>query len=137
MRDIDEIIIHCSATYPEMNIGVKEIRQWHLAKGWDDIGYHYVITREGVVQNGRDESVKGAHAKGHNANSIGVCLVGGLAKEGNQPCNFTRKQWDMLEWLVFTVLKSRYPAADIIGHNDISEKTCPTFDVKAWAKEHL
>lgn len=118
-----------------MNIGVKEIRQWHLERGWDNIGYHYVITRDGVVQNGRDEATVGAHARGHNQKSIGVCMVGGLARDGKQACNFTAKQWDALEWLTFTILRNRYPQAEIIGHNEISEKDCPTFDVQAWAKE--
>lgn len=131
MRTIDTIIIHCTATYPDMNIGASEIDQWHRDRGFDMIGYHYVIKRNGEIESGRDESVAGAHARGYNSDSIGVALVGGLAKDGNQPCNFTAAQWASLDTLVKD-LCDRHDIKEVIGHNDVSEKTCPTFDVKAW-----
>lgn len=144
MREIKQIIVHCSDTYADMDIGAGEIRQWHIDRGWSDIGYNYVINRAGTLQLGRDpdgdgnvDEEVGAHALGYNESSIGICMVGGKAHPGEEPCNFTSKQWDTLNWLVFTKLKNRYPSAEIIGHNDVSDKTCPTFNVKAWASERL
>jgi N-acetylmuramoyl-L-alanine amidase len=127
MRDIKKIIIHCADTYAEMDIGVAEIRRWHIDRGWADIGYHFVIRRNGDIEKGRDEETPGAHVKGHNHDSIGVCLVG-----GKPFCNFTRAQWHALESLVME-LKGRYPLAAVSGHRDHDpSKTCPTFDVRAW-----
>ncbi len=78
MREINEIIVHCSATPESMDIGVKEIRDWHVNDNkWDDIGYHFVIRRDGTIECGRSIDKAGAHCKGHNAHSIGMCLVGG------------------------------------------------------------
>jgi hypothetical protein len=133
MRIINQIIIHCSDTPAGMDIGAAEIREWHTAlppkgNGWADIGYHYVIRRSGVIEPGRPEEVVGAHVAGHNANSIGVCLVGG----GQGVCNFTWQQWGVLRELI-TQLLSRYPAAEVFGHRDFtSAKACPTFDARAW-----
>lgn len=135
MREINSIIVHCSYTYPEMDIGAEEIRRWHVdGNKWVDIGYHYVIRRNGVIEPGRDLSRAGAHTRGHNADSVGICLVGGKARGKAQQCNFTPQQWGALENLV-TDLKREYPAALIRGHNDYTaSKTCPTFDAKAWGE---
>ena len=132
MRNINKVIVHCSDTYPDMDIGAEDIRLWHVEeRGWDDIGYHYVIRRCGRVEKGREESVSGAHAKGHNENSIGVCMVGGKAQGPVHPVNFTRSQWRALDALV-TRLQNDYPGIDVIGHSDVSKKPCPMFDVKEW-----
>ena len=72
----DFLVVHCSATRPEMDVGVEDIRRWHLAKGWSDIGYHYVITRNGTPQTGRPEGEIGAHVHGYNARSVGINLSG-------------------------------------------------------------
>ena len=131
MRDIDTIIIHCSATPPKMDIGASTIDQWHRGRGWDAIGYHYVIRRDGKLEHGRPIQKQGAHAKGHNANSIGICMVGGV-KAGDTDTaedNFTAAQWVALEWLV-SVLEGFEPK--IIGHNEVSEKACPSFNVQEW-----
>jgi N-acetylmuramoyl-L-alanine amidase len=140
-RVISQIIVHCAYTPPSMDIGAKEIRAWHVdGNGWLDIGYHYVIRRGGQVEPGRDldgdgdviEEV-GAHARGFNANSIGICLVGGKAEGADRPdCNFTTAQWDALDKLVRT-LTQRFSGVAVIGHRDVDpNKDCPTFDVKAW-----
>lgn len=127
MREIDKIIIHCAYTPPSMDIGAAEIRQWHLARGWSDIGYHYVIRRNGEIEAGRALQTIGAHAKGYNRHSIGVCLVG-----GKPDCNFTADQWESLHSLA-NELTAMHPGADLIGHNEVSPKSCPQFDVRAWA----
>jgi len=134
MREISLIIIHCSATPPTMDIGADEIRKWHTGKGWSDIGYHYVIRRDGVCEDGRAEKRAGAHVKGFNSNSIGVCMIGGVDAEGNSESNFTAIQWDVLEPLI-CILSERYPDARITGHNDPefnSGKDCPCFNVAEW-----
>ena len=84
-RKINEIIVHCSATPEGKDYSVDTIRQWHLQRGFSDIGYHYVIYRDGSIHTGRYESIIGAHCAGHNANSIGVCYIGGCASDGKTP----------------------------------------------------
>lgn len=116
-----------------MDISADTIRQWHLDKGWSDIGYHYVITRSGDIQAGREESLIGAHARGVNANSVGVCLVGGVDANSKTraDCNFAHQQWAALKCLVHDLLQ-KYPNAKVAGHRDFARKACPTFDVEAW-----
>lgn len=131
MRKIDTIIIHCAATKPSMDIGAKEIDGWHRAKGYFGIGYHYVIRRNGEVELGRPLEQAGAHAKDHNATSIGICLVGGIDDRGKPECNFTPEQWAELAKLV-TDLQGRFGALKVIGHNEVAAKACPSFNVQKW-----
>jgi N-acetylmuramoyl-L-alanine amidase len=137
MRAINDIIIHCAYTKPSMDIGVAEIRAWHLDRGWRDIGYTYVIRRNGLVEKGRDldndgdvDEEIGAHALGHNAHSLGICLVGGMSDEGVPDSNFTLNQLVSLKNLVET-LQDRYPDTELHGHRDYSSKACPCFDANA------
>ena len=130
-RPVDKLIIHCSATPPNMDIGVKEIRKWHKDKGWSDIGYHWVIPRDGVIEEGRPINIIGAHVKGHNTGSLGVCMVGGVDKDMNPEDNFTKKQWHSLELLVRGI-KAILTTITIHGHNEFSNKACPSFSVKNW-----
>lgn len=132
-RAITEIIIHCSATPPEMDIGRKEIDLWHRKRGWLMIGYHRVIRRDGTIEVGRKIEMAGAHARGHNKQSIGICLVGGVNGNGKPDDNFEREQRAALFNLVGE-LHGRWPEARILGHNEISHKACPSFDVQAWLK---
>ena len=85
MREINKIIIHCSATREGENFEVAEIRKWHLARGFNDIGYHFYIDLYGEIHKGRDISKIGAHCKGHNRNSIGICYCGGVEADGKTP----------------------------------------------------
>lgn len=130
-ENIRYIIIHCAATKPSQDIGAAEIRRWHRKQGWKDIGYHHVIRRDGTVEPGRPEDRAGAHAKGYNSVSIGVCLVGGLDEAGRPEPTYTPEQWHSLAALT-RELHSRYPDAEIIGHNNVAAKDCPCFDVRAW-----
>lgn len=139
MRPIDKIIIHCSDTPSNMDIGVVEIRRWHTdpeprGNGWSDIGYHYVIRRDGTVELGRPELVAGAHTRGQNKHSIGICVVGGRGKGGVAETNFTHQQWSALRKLVAR-LTQKYPDAEVYGHNDFSSKACPTFNAQEWWDE--
>ena len=133
MRKINKIIIHCSATRPSTDIGVAEIRNWHVNdNGWSDIGYHYVIRRDGTLEPGRPITSPGAHTVGHNADSIGICLIGGVAADGRTPeNNFTPAQWDALE-RVIVGLQQKYPNTAMHGHNEFAAKACPSFDVFEW-----
>ena len=135
MREIKRIIIHCSATKPSMDVCAEDIKQWHIGKGWVDIGYHYVIKRDGTLEQGRDRRTAGAHAKGHNFSSAGVCLVGGIDEEKNADDNFTLKQYNTLIQLI-SFLKMTFPIEEVLGHRDLPDvnKSCPCFDVRAWLK---
>lgn len=137
MRKIDKIVIHCAYTPPSMDIGLAEIDRWHKDRGWWGIGYHFVIRRDGKLEKGRPLEMVGAHARGHNRTSIGICLVGGKAQSknggGRAQCNFTSAQWRELDALVTMLMNQHHVAIEgVIGHNDVSPKMCPTFDVKAW-----
>lgn len=134
MRKINLIVIHCAATKPNQDIGRAEIDRWHRERGWLGIGYHFVIRRNGKVENGRPLEKAGAHVQGLNANSIGICLVGGLNAKGQPAPEFTAEQWDALETLVRT-LKKQFPDARIAGHNEFAAKACPSFNVQEWRKD--
>ncbi len=127
------IVVHCSATKPKMDIGAKEIRQWHLDKGWSDIGYAAVIRRDGTLEQGRDKDSVGAHVAGYNSISVGICLVGGIDEAGHSEDNFTQKQFDTLE-KVIREYKKIWPKALVRGHRDFPNvsKDCPCFDVQKW-----
>lgn len=130
-KETTEIIIHCAATKPSMKVDATVIDRWHRERGWLKIGYHYVIGRDGTIEIGRDVDSIGAHAKGYNASSIGICLVGGLSEDGEPENNYTDAQWDML-WVLVKGLETSFPVAKVIGHNNVSSKTCPNFDVGEW-----
>ncbi len=136
MRLINKIIIHCSASSPSMNIGVKEINAWHLKKGWQGVGYHYVIRRDGTIEKGRNLDLIGAHCKGENANSIGICYVGGVNENGKAEDNRTQDQKESLRKLISS-LNLVFGPLDIFGHNEFSDKACPSFNVQkevwSWA----
>jgi len=131
MRTIDTIIVHCSATPPSMlDLDATIIRSWHIAKGWSDIGYHYVIDRFGTLENGRALSQTGAHARGYNATSVGICLVGGIDENDKPEANFTAKQYQTLCELVDELqTEFNIVTENIIGHNQVSAKACPCFNV--------
>ena len=131
------LVIHCSATKPSMDIGLREIKRWHVDdNGWRDVGYHYIIRRNGEVELGRSNRDTGAHAAGYNHKSISLCMVGGMAEDNSAENNFTAQQWTALLDLVKQI-KVDYPEANVIGHNEISEKECPSFDVQKWKEENL
>lgn len=138
MRKINKIIIHCSAS--EFG-NAQRIREWHLERGWSDIGYHYVINngkvfkddkinqrvQDGFIEKGRDDSTVGAHTQGQNSNSIGICLIGNK--------DFTKEQFDSLDTLLKSLLKVyNLTKNDVYGHYNFSSKTCPNFDVQEFMK---
>jgi N-acetylmuramoyl-L-alanine amidase len=128
MRQIKEIIIHCSATPEGRNWTIKDIERDHKSKGYKKVCYHYVICLDGTIEKGRAESEVGAHCKGHNAKSIGICYVGGLDKNRRPKDTRTEAQRASMKRLV-EELQERYPEAGIHGHNEFANKACPCFDV--------
>jgi N-acetylmuramoyl-L-alanine amidase len=141
MRRVDEIIIHCSATRPQwmhnapLSEKIAEIRRWHMQdRGFKDIGYHYIMDRNGMVDTGRPLEQEGAHVIGHNADTIGVCLIGGHGSAATDLFNenFTQEQDRTLRKLIAD-LRKRFPAIDkVSGHNYYSKKSCPGFSVAQW-----
>ena len=135
MRPITKIIVHCSATPEGKDFTVADITRWHKQRKFVTIGYHYVIYRNGEVHNGRPEAQIGAHCTGHNVNSIGVCYIGGVAKDGKTPKDTrTSAQKLSLERLL-RHLKDRFPKAAIHGHRDFAAKACPSFDATEEYKD--
>ena len=145
MRKLDEIIIHCSATRPEwmdnntLDEQVKEINRWHREeRGWSGIGYHFVVGRRGGVAQGRPVSQVGAHVKGHNRYTIGVCLIGGHGSNENDDFfdHFTNEQNESLRYLIKQIM-NRYPTVKAIsGHNNYAAKACPGFRVDEWYRKY-
>lgn len=129
MRNINKIIVHCSATKEGKAFNVADITRWHKQRGFATIGYHWVVLLDGTIQQGRAEMTMGAHCKGHNANSIGICYIGGLDENGKSKDTRTPEQKKALLELLKR-LKKDYPNATIHGHREFANKDCPCFDAK-------
>lgn len=139
---VDTIFIHCSATRPSWLDGrpvaekAAEIKRWHIEdRKWSDIGYHWIIDRDGSIAQGRREYVPGAHVQNHNNGSIGICLIGGHGSNENDMFsdNFTPQQDSALRKLIDGI-KKRTPISKIRGHNEVAAKACPGFNVERWLK---
>lgn len=127
----EAIFVHCSATKPSMNWGLREIRQSHKERGFLDVGYHFIIKRDGTIEAGRDEDVIGAHVEGYNSTSVGVCLVGGVDDRLKPEANFTPAQMQALRSLLVTLL-AKYEGAVLRAHHEVAPKACPSFNLKRW-----
>lgn len=134
--EVKYIAIHCSATPPTMDIGAREIKRWHIDRGFRTIGYHVIIRRDGTIEYGRSFGVRGAHVKGYNSKSLGVCLIGGVDSDMEAEDNFTDEQFSSLD-RVLTALQGLFPEAEVQGHRDFPNvhKACPSFNVKEWLYE--
>lgn len=138
-KPVDTVFVHCSATRPDwmeyepLAEKVAEIARWHKQRGWNSIGYHWVIDRDGAIAKGRDESTPGAHVAGHNTGSIGVCLIGGFGSNESDPFgkNYTPEQEHVLRGLIEDI-KNRTPIKNVRGHNEVAAKACPGFNVSRW-----
>ncbi len=132
MREITRIIMHCSATEAGRDFDAEDIRTWHKARGWSDIGYHYVIKLDGTIEAGRPVDRVGAHTKGHNEDSVGVCYIGGL-KDGKPFDTMSEIQEIAFIELVFS-LRNVFGWMPIHGHNEFAAKACPSFNVQVKYK---
>ena len=148
-KDTKFFVIHCSATRPINHVTVDMLRQWHLQRGFSDIGYHYYITTDGTIHKGREpDDCVGAGVKGHNDNTLHICLEGGLNNNSGAPSNtYTSQQFLSLNNLIHLLVK-KYPHAEVLGHRDLSPdsnhdgiietneflKACPCFNAISWAQ---
>lgn len=131
MRKINKIILHCSATPENRDVSLETIRKWHLARGFNDIGYHYVIDLKGGVHIGRPIEKRGAHTANFNKDSIGICYVGGMDKEMKKAKDTrTPQQKDALIKLMHELIYKYNKDMTIHGHNEFANKACPSFNVK-------
>ena len=138
MRKIDKIILHCAATPEGKDFTVKDIRNWHLQRGFSDIGYHFVIYRDGTVHRGRPAEFAGAHTLGQNKNPIGICYIGGCAADGKPKDTRTPEQRFALFKLVYELMQQyNIPISKVFGHREFANKACPSFDMNIFRKELL
>ena len=138
MRDINKVIVHCSATPAGRDVTIADVRRWHVeGNGWSDVGYHFFIRLDGQIELGRDLNTPGAHTQGYNKKSIGVCYAGGMSEDMSEPEDTrTDEQKDSLEVLLATLVRM-FPGLEIYGHRDFSPKACPSFDAKNEYKHLL
>ena len=136
-RTINEIILHCSATPEGKDYSVDTIKKWHLQRGFSDIGYHYVIYRDGSIHNGRDVNISGAHCTNHNSKSIGVCYIGGLDSTGkNAKDTRTEEQKKSLVSLVKQLMSIyKLSISNVHCHNEYANKACPSFKINDFRNE--
>ena len=127
-RKITEIIVHCAATPEGKDFTVDDIARWHKQRGCRTIGYHHVVYRDGSVHPGRPEGEIGAHCTGHNACSIGVCYIGGVAADGKTAKDTRTPEQRKALLMLLRRLRAKYPNAKIHGHRDFAAKACPSFD---------
>ena len=147
MRNIDSIIVHCSATKAGQDFTATDIDRWHRERGFNGIGYHYVICLDGKLEKGRDVALVGAHCKGWNERSIGICYIGGLDENGRPADTRTNAQKRVL-YQIMMDLQREYNILQVLGHRDTSPdlngdgviepyeyvKVCPCFDVKEFLR---
>lgn len=130
MRDITEIILHCSATREGQDISTNTIRKWHVdGRGWRDIGYHFVVLLDGTVEAGRPIEMSGAHTKGRNKTTIGICYIGGVEKDGKTAKDTMNHGQEKATLNLIAVLRAIYGDVPVSGHNKYAAKACPSFEV--------
>lgn len=131
MRRIDYIVVHSSASPEGREDTAEDVTRWHLARRFKDIGYHYVIELDGIVFQGRPLPKQGAHVRGHNTHTIGICYIGGTdnTHQRNPKDTRTLDQMKSLEHLL-TDLKTMFPDAEIVGHGNLAATSCPSFDAR-------
>ena len=131
MRDLKRIILHCSATKEGQDFSVATIRDWHVkGRGWSDIGYHWVIRLDGSIEVGRPLEKSGAHTKGHNKDSVGVCYIGGCDADGKPKDTMSPEQEKAWRMIVLSLRTLYGDHITIHGHNEYANKACPSFIVE-------
>ena len=131
MRDLNRIILHCSATREGKDFSADTIRGWHVnGNGWSDIGYHWVIRLDGSIEVGRPLEKSGAHTKGHNKDSVGVCYIGGCDADGKPKDTMSQEQEKAWRMIVLSLRTLYGDHITIHGHNEYANKACPSFIVE-------
>ena len=125
----NEVIVHCTATPEGENFNAAQIRNMHLARGFKDVGYHYIVGLDGTIYEGRPFYVAGAHCYGHNMRSVGIAYVGGIDRDDLKPRDTRTLQQKVSLSLLLYWLHAKYPGAKLYGHCELSHKACPCFDV--------
>ena len=128
-KKTDYIVIHSTMTPPSRTTTLKTVDEWHRKEGWLEVGYHFFIQTDGTLEFGRHPETVGAHCKGHNHDSMSICMVGGKDASGNAVDNFSKEQKETLKSIVSSLTKA-YPGATVVGHNELEETDCPSFNVK-------
>ena len=145
MREIDLIVVHCSATREDRTFTEQDLDVCHRRRGFNGPGYHFYIRKNGDIKSTRDVERIGAHAQGHNAHSIGICYEGGLDKRGKPKDTRTEWQKHSMRVLILALLRD-YPGCRVCGHRDLSPdlngdgkiepeewiKECPCFEVEEY-----
>ena len=136
-KSTKKIILHCSATREGQDVRAKTIREWHKQRGFEDIGYHYVIDLDGKIEKGRDEKMVGAHCVGQNSDSIGICYIGGCDKSMNAKNTLSDAQKHALVDLVYVLLENYHlTIKDVHCHNEYANKACPSFKIDWFIEEY-
>ncbi|MDE6485465.1 MAG: N-acetylmuramoyl-L-alanine amidase [Duncaniella sp.] len=128
MRKIDMIIVHCTATPRGREVTAADVDRWHRLRGFDGIGYHFVVKLDGTVETGRAIERAGAHCKGYNSRSIGVAYVGGVEADGVTPADTRTDAQRVALRLLIDRLRGQYGIERVHGHRDFAAKACPSFD---------
>lgn len=128
-KHTNKIIIHFTETAEFQNFDINKVREWHIQRGFSDIGYHFLIKLDGTVQIGRQIDLIGAHCHGENYDSVGICYVGGKCHDGTLGDTRTLEQIKSIE-TVIAFVRSVYGYIPCFGHNDFSKKVCPGYNVK-------
>lgn len=125
-RKVSKVFIHCSDSDIQAHDNIKTIREWHLARGFNDVGYHYFIRKTGQIENGRPLKDVPAAQEGHNTGSIAICVSG--SKE------YTKQSMEALKTLCIAINKAYNGNITFHGHCEVSSKACPVFDYKSVLK---
>lgn len=128
VRNVNELIWHCSATPEGKDFTVEDIDRWHRQRGWSGIGYHFVVYRDGSIHRGRDIEKTGAHVRGHNRKTIGAVYIGGVNNKGIAKDTRTEAQKRSMLLLTEEIVQDQR-IKEISGHNKYAAKACPSFDV--------
>lgn len=123
------IMLHCTATPGGRVVTREDINQYHRERGFREIGYHFIVHQDGRVEEGRALSQMGAHCKGWNYTAIGIAYIGGTDMQGNPKDTRTEAQKEAIVKLV-EGLKRLFPIRRVLGHNEVTTKACPCFNVK-------
>lgn len=138
-RPINSIILHCTATPASRIVTLQDIRRWHVQeRGWEDVGYHFIVDQQGTIIHGRPTNRPGAHCKGHNQTSIGVCYIGGMSEDGREyiDTRTPEQKKALLELVKALMWEFGLRAEHIHCHNEYSNKACPCFKREDFIKEY-